>query len=104
MAKIDISWTDNSGLKCGWVTEKDLSDESAAYLFSAIVRMTQPIAENFRKLDDTGKIPVEPIELTPAEVIAIGKFPMLVDPITRDKENQKSYDAWIQSKVNKDKL
>jgi len=71
MAKIEISWTDDSGLKREWSSSKGLTDKSAMAVYGSISPLMTELAKNFKLADATGKIP-EPTYST--EPLPMGKL------------------------------
>jgi len=70
MAKIKLTLIGSTGCVVHELAEAMVTD-SAEHVYNTLYELLKVLAENFRKLDTIGKIPMEPIELTPADVGAI---------------------------------
>jgi len=69
MAKLYIRWVNDKGVELDEIIEQELTNHSAAILFSALLGVVRPLSDALRQIDDTGQS--SPIELTPAQVECI---------------------------------
>jgi len=70
MARIKLTLIGSTGVVVHEVSES-MVFHSAEFIYNTLYKLLIHLGNNFRKLDATGKIPMEPIELTPAQVGAV---------------------------------
>jgi len=70
MARIKLTLIGSTGVILREVDESMVLS-SADAIYTSLSELLKALAVNFRKLDTTGKIPMDPIELSPKEVNAL---------------------------------